>query len=313
MSVEACLPLELQRPTTAITPIRVGLSGAGVYRVEADGQTFVLKVSNAREPLADWRRKADIQELAASAGLAPRVVHRDETQRAILSAFIVDRSFPALFGTPTTRDRALELLGAALRRVHDLPLPPAAVPQAPRELLASIWAGLATTFAVPAFVGDVVDRVLAEHPPASDRALVLSHNDVNPTNLVYDGQQVLLLDWDTAAPNDPYYDLAAIAVFLRMDDATCRALLAIHDGEPVAVVPPRFTYNRRLVAVLCGTLFLHLARYGGHVGSRSETLDSTTPLSELYTQMRAGALDVASASGQWAFGLALLKTGTSIT
>jgi thiamine kinase-like enzyme len=46
----------------------------------------------------------------------------------------------------------------------------------------------------------------------------VSHNDVNPTNLVYDGENLLLLDWDTAGSNDPFYDLAAISVYLCMDD-----------------------------------------------------------------------------------------------
>ena len=103
-------------------------------------------------------------------------------------------------------------------------------------------------------------------PPASARRSS-SHNDVNPTNLVYDGEKLLLLDWETAGPNDPFYDLAAIAVFLRMDEGTCLRLLAAYDGEPVAELPARFAYNRRLVAVLCGTAFLHLARHGGHAGA----------------------------------------------
>jgi thiamine kinase-like enzyme len=42
----------------------------------------------------------------------------------------------------------------------------------------------------------------------------LSHDDVNPTNLVYDGNRLLLLDWDNAGKNEPMYDLATISVFV---------------------------------------------------------------------------------------------------
>jgi aminoglycoside phosphotransferase (APT) family kinase protein len=157
-----------------------------------------------------------------------------------------------------------------------------------------------------------VQRMRAEEPPACERAVVLSHNDVNPTNLVYDGENLMLLDWDTAGPNDPFYDLAAIAVFLRMDDATCLTLLAAHDGEPVSALPARFTYCRRLVAVLCGSAFLHLARQSGHAGATGETLESTTPLAEFYQRLRAGAVNIGSGEGQWWFGLALVKASVTL-
>src|SRR5207253_1234324 len=121
-----------------------------------------------------------------------------------------------------------------------------------------IWASLSSMDTIPSFVGRAVRRVLDETPPSSGRDPVLSHNDVNPGNIVYDGDRLLLVDWDAAGRNDPLYDLAAIAVFLRMDDATCRRLLTAHDGEPVAEVPPFFAYMRRLVAVLCGVMGLQL-------------------------------------------------------
>ncbi len=312
MSLEACLPADLQGPTTTITRIAAGLSGAGVYRVEAAGQALVLKISGEDEPLAGWRHKLHIQELAANAGLAPRIVHVDETRRAVLSAFVVDRSFPALYGDPRTREVALARLGGMLRRVHELPLPPDAEAKDSRAFLAAVWSGLAG-FALPAFVGDAVGRVLAEDAPASGRATVLSHNDVNPTNLVDDGEHLLLLDWETAGPNDPFYDLAAISVFLRMDEATCRQLLAAHDGEPIDELPAAFASSRRLVAALCGALFLHLARQGGHAGAAGEEpLDATPSLGDVYQRMRAGSLSVATAEGRWWFGLALVKNSLGL-
>jgi thiamine kinase-like enzyme len=98
--------------------------------------------------------------------------------------------------------------------------------------------------------------LLAEEPPASGRPVVLSHNDVNPSNLVYDGEHILLHDWETSGPNDPLYDLATVALFLRMDESTCERLVAAHDGEPVARLPARFVYDRRLAGVLCCAVFL---------------------------------------------------------
>jgi thiamine kinase-like enzyme len=312
MSLEACLPAHLQGPATTITRVAAGLSGAFVYRVEAAGQAFVLKISGEGEPLADWRRTRHLQQLAANAGLAPRVLHVDEARRAVVSAFVEDRSFRAFYRNPRTHEATLTQLGRTVRRVHDLPLPSDAEARDPREVLAASWSGLAASFALPTFVGDAVRRLLAEEAPARERALVLSHNDVNPSNLVHDGETILLLDWDTAGPNDPFYDLAALAVFLRMDEGTCQRLLTAYDGEPVSRLSVRFAYNRRLVAFLAGAAFLHLAHNGGHAGATAEdTLDSTPSLGDFYQRMAAGTLDVGTAEGQWCFGLALMKVGAA--
>lgn len=312
MTLEEGLPAELRGPTTTITRMAAGLSGAGVYRVDANGQPFVLKVAREDEPLAAWSSRLRILRLAAEAGLAPRVLHVDEARRAIVSAFVVDRSLPALFFDPRTRESALDLLGRTLRRVHALPLPADADAKDPRAMLTGVWSGREAGFALPRFARDAVRAVLDEKPPARERATVLSHNDVNPTNLAYDGEQLLLLDWDAAGANDPFYDLAAIALFLRMDEDTCRRLLAAYDGAPVSSLPARFAYSRRLVAALCGSFFVQMARQGGYTGDGNVTEEATPSLPEVYQRVRAGALSPATAEGQWAFGLALLKTITAL-
>jgi aminoglycoside phosphotransferase (APT) family kinase protein len=166
---------------------------------------------------------------------------------------------------------------------------------------------------VPGFVGDAVRRVLAEPPPASGEPLVLSHNDVNPSNVVYDGERLLFFDWETAGPNDRYYDLATVSLFLRMDEGTCLRLLSAHDGEPVTRLPARFLHDRRLVAALCGATFMRLARERGHAGATGgETLDAAPTLGEFYGRMQSGAVSIATAEGQWGFGMALVKEGATL-
>jgi aminoglycoside phosphotransferase (APT) family kinase protein len=288
------------------------LSGAGVYRVEADGRLFVLKVGSADEAPEGWRRVLQIRQAAAAAGLAPAVVHVDEGRRAVLSAFIVDRSFPMFYRQPGKREEAIALLGRMLRRVHALPLPPGTQTSDAREVLAGSWSKLREDFAVPDFVGETAERLLTEEAPPRERALVLSHNDVNPTNLVYDGENLLVLDWEVAGANDPLYDLATISVFLRMDDGDCRQLLAAYDGEAAETLPARFVYNRRLAAALCGLTFLQLARAGGHPGARGDQTPEATPsLTDVYQRLMAGSLSIATAEGQWAFGLAMVKASAA--
>jgi aminoglycoside phosphotransferase (APT) family kinase protein len=300
LELEACLPVALRGPTTKIEKIAAGLSGAGVYRVDAGAAgAFVLKVAGDPEAADGWDRTVAIQRSAGEAGLAPRVVHVDATRRAVVSELIVDRSMAMRVGHPATRELAIDELGRLLRGVHALPIPQGAKRRDVRGMLAEVWGGLdAAGFARPAWCAEVVTDLLAAPVPAGRE--VLSHNDANPTNLVFDGARVLLLDWDAAAPNDVRCDLATVSVFLRMDAVACARLCAAHGN---VAVDAGFAYWQRLIAATCGTIFLHLARTGGHGGS---TEASPVALAELYLQMRSGALAVSSPAGQWAFGLALL-------
>jgi len=259
-----------------------GFSGAGVYRVDAAAGAFVLKI--AGEPLVSWRLEILVQ--AARAGVAPRLVHVDEARGAIVSELVEDRSFAAFY--MRDRDAALELLGHTLQRVHVLPIPPGARPADPDAFLAPFESSL------PALATAALARVREERVVSETR--VLSHNDLNPTNLVFDGKGVLLLDWNTAAPNDPLYDLATIAVFMRMDDAACARLCTAYG---LAEVPARLPALRRRVAALCGAIFLRLS--GLHEG------DESIRLVDVYQQLRTGALNIATPQGRWAFGVALVN------
>ena len=308
VNLEDCLPAELRGPATTIVRVAAGLSGAGVHRVDANGRVFVLKVAGDGTSTDEWRRKVTVQRLAADAGLAPRIVHTDETRRAVVSEFVADDGFLARLGDPRTRAGAIVQIGQTVRRVHALPIPAGVEESSARDLFRRIWSGLEGSSFVPTFVRQAMERVLAEQPPASDRGLVLSHNDVNPTNLVHDGERLLFVDWDTAGANDPYYDLATASVFLRMDAAHRRTLLSAYEGEAVERIPPRFDYNRRLMATLFAVSCLAAARQGGHPGATGdETMETTMPLGDFYQRLRSGLVNIATVDGQWSFGLSMVR------
>ncbi|HUS27163.1 MAG TPA: phosphotransferase [Kofleriaceae bacterium] len=308
MNLEECLPPELL--PAAFTRIAIGESGAGVYRVESAGTTYVLKIAPDRQTTDIWRANVEIQRVAATAGVAPQIIHVDELRRAVLSEHIVDRGFPMRLMTPTTRVAAITEMAGTLRRLHDAPVPANALAIRPREALREVR-GRLDGFPLPAFATAVIERVLTETPPTPGPA-VLSHNDVNPSNIAFDGERLVLLDWDAAGANDAYYDLATVALFFRFDDATCLSLISSHDGESVTALPARFVYLRRLVAAFCGTMMTHLARQAGHAGATDESLESAPALADIHARMRDGTLKLSTSEGRWQFGLALLKTATML-
>ena len=295
MNPEDCLPADLRG--AKVTPLRGGASGAAVYRVDAEAGAYVLKLHHG--PLEEWPGKLAISRAAAAAGVAPAIVHVDEARHAIVSALLVDRGFAPLYFDTNKRADALDAVGALLRRVHDIPAPPAAPVRAARAMLESLRPDLATA---PGFVGEAIDRALAADVPA-DRAPTLCHNDANPSNMIFDGERLFLLDWDTAGVHDPLYDLATVAMFLRMDEPTCLGLLAAHDGRPSSSLPARFVAQRRIVGALCGAVLLRMT--GAVAGP--ESAKSALGLGDVYARLRAGSLSIGSPDGMRMFALALIK------
>ena len=53
------------------------------------------------------------------------------------------------------------------------------------------------------------ERVRAAYPWQPD-TFVSGHNDPNQFNVLYDGDRLWLIDWETAYRNDPYVDLATL-------------------------------------------------------------------------------------------------------
>lgn len=271
VDLQECLPLEMRGPGTTITKIDTGLSGAGVYQVLVDGRQYALKVAPASESHDTWLWAMRVQLMAAEAHLTPKVVHVDDKRRAVLTAFVTARSFPQFYGNATTHAAAVALLGRTARRIHKLPIPKDALGRDPRAFLSELRSGIdQARFALPEYASQAIDRALAEPRPPATRKPVLSHNDLNPTNFIYDGEAIQVVDWAVADRNDPFYDLAVLAVFLRMPQATCLVLLSAYDGHRIPALPPEFVYFRRLVGALAGTAQLNFARLLKHPGASAE-------------------------------------------
>nr|HEX4316322.1 phosphotransferase [Kofleriaceae bacterium] len=296
-----CLPEALRAQAPQIARVTAGLSGAGVYRVDAGGASYILKVGLGISGLTRdaWRARVRAQQAAGEAGVAPRVVHVDDDRIAILMELVVDRGFGPWLMSPATRATAIAELARTLRRVHALPIPAGAPRVDGPPMLARFVREIGAD--LPRAAAPAVQGVVDEVAPPRDRPDVLGHNDVNPTNIVFDGEHAILLDWDNAGPNDPFFDLAALAVFMRFDEPSCRALIAAYDGAPCDELPARFRYCRRIVAAACGCIFLRLAKQQGY------THDGTgISLADCYAKMRAGELSPASPTGQWQLGMGLI-------
>ena len=115
--------------------------------------------------------------------------------------------------------------------------------------------------------------VLAATYRALPRQQVSSHNDVNPRNIVHDGEHLWLVDWTAAAVCDRYLDLASIGNFLARDPANEAAMLEGYFGKPATDAQRARLFLARQINHLCVAMTL-FPTTGGARPASCRTLDA---------------------------------------
>lgn len=196
----------------SVEEIQVGLSGAEVLGVSTDAGDYVLRIA----PILDhdlWARELVVRRLTSDAGIAPALEWVDESRGVTLTRRIGGRGLVGALGDAAERTRALGSLARTLARLHSLPSEGLAVAD-PVAFARRTWRVQSgrpgfPEWATPAF--DHVER--AARLLADDDRLVPSHNDLNPANVLWDGERTWLVDWEQSGLTHPYYDMAALSLF----------------------------------------------------------------------------------------------------
>ena len=184
------------------------------FRLRNREQDWVLRIP--REPtdrFIDRAAEAHDQALACELGIAPRPAWRDDSGLMLTPTLAASRN-------PLARDFAhratLEAVLDPLRRLHrsrgsfrgriDLP-----------ALLTRYYALLDET--LQRKFRHRLRAALELLPLVADRDLdyVPSHNDLVLENLLIDGEQLWLIDWEFSAMASPYWDLATLCNAAGLD------------------------------------------------------------------------------------------------
>ena len=290
----------------AITPVSGGLSGAGVHRIEIGGGVYLLRLDGPKEGagdgLRDPTRSHACMKIAAEAGLAPRVLHADAEAGVTITDFVVARS------PQVPRAALIAQLGRMVRALHDTPaFPPLVDYLDGLDGLAAqaLGSGLPT----PTMVAKArsVQVALSTAYRRLEPQLVSSHNDLNPGNIVHDGERPWLVDWDAAFLADRYVDLAALANVYARDPADEAALLEAYFGEPSTPDRQARLYLARQISHLFHAMIFISMAAGERPGARLNDFASDgRTLAQLHLALSAGEPVLAGWEGRVAYGLAHL-------
>ena len=286
-----------------IQPIPMGLSGAAVFSVTSTRGELVLRVQPGGEA-EPWEQQLRILSRAAERGLAPALVHVDPSARATVSTRVMGAPLAAALADAGQRGAMMADLVSRLRELHALEVD-GLTERDPLALAQSQWALQRERPGFPQWASALESNFAAIAVTlARDPRRVVSHNDLNPSNILWDGTRTWLVDWEVAGLTHPFYDLAVLSMFLRLDDATALSLLTMQEQRPVDDAGREvFAALRRLAALLCGLTFASLV-------PDLNLLPATAPtLVECYAGLRAGTLNLREPEGRGFFALALLQLG----
>ena len=256
----------------ALRPVAGGASGALTYRVDAAGKSYLLRIETRRSPLRN-PHQYDCMRIASEAGIAPALRYVDAEAGVAIMDFVRQRPLAEYPGGPSALAKELGGLAARVQRT----------PAFPR-----LWDFPRVVERIFGFVRGsrlFADGVLDPHAAAFERvraayrwdesALVSSHNDPNPQNVLFDGERLWLVDWETAYRNDPLTDVAILVESFAQTPELERALVEAWLGaEPDRMLRARLAPMRQLTRLCYAGLLLSIAASQPH---ESPELDLSAP------------------------------------
>jgi hypothetical protein len=280
-----------------ISPLTGGLSACPVFKIIVNDQPYVLKL--------DKSSSATNLKLAADAGIAPQLYYHDTVNGISISGFVNNTPVRTVFGP----ERLPQELAATIRAIHNVPY------QAESNDLRATIDGMIAGFRNSNMLsGPVFDECFSNYDtirnkyPWNDQEQVFSHNDLNPSNVLCDGERIWIVDWDVSYLNDRYIDLANAANFFVHTEEQERAFLSTYfDGPADDYKTARFYIMRQVGRIIYAMLMFQLAAQNKPKDyAHNQEMEGIT-LKEFYPQMGAGKISLATYEGQFMYAKALLN------
>lgn len=271
----------------SVERITHGASGAGVFKLTVDGRNYLLRVEGEPDGFRDPRRQYACLGIAADAGVAPRLIYADPNDGVAITDFLsTDLTPPAGWN----KAELVRMLTGTVKVLHAAPLFPALVNYL--EGVEALMRSCQATGILPARALEKYRRYfnkLLKAYPDGKRAradLVSSHNDLNPGNVLFQGNKAWLVDWESAFAADRYVDLASIANFFATKDHERELMLQAYFGSGLN------DYHRARLFLMqqANRIFYAMVIFNfvaaAHPGTRLKAADlGRTRLSEVIAEM----------------------------
>jgi thiamine kinase-like enzyme len=219
-------------PVGEPVPLEGGITNRN-YKVRFGGDDYMVRVPGKDTNLLGIDRLAELaaSQLAAEAGVAPRVAAMLEDPPCLVAQFLGGRTLTA---EELRRPVSLVDVAADLRRIHNSKqtLPSEFSPFRIVETYARTAAERGARVPHEYEQAHESARMIEEALTGPEHAPVPCHNDLLAANFLHDGERLWIVDWEYAGMGDRYFDLGNFAVNNELGDREEEALLTAYFNEP---------------------------------------------------------------------------------
>jgi hypothetical protein len=237
-----------------IAPVGGGASGAFPFRVHIGDRRYLARLEGAASSLRN-PHQYEAMRIASAAGLAPHLHYIDEVNRVAIMDFVEERPLSTFPGGPPA---LADAIGTIMGRVQRTPPFPRFVEYP--DIVSRLWRWVCQTgLFAPGVLEPCTEHLarIRETYEWGTAQSVSSHNDPVPRNILFDGQRLWLIDWESAYRNDPLVDVAitldSFASTPELEDVLLRAWLA---QRPHASFSDRLVKVRALTRLYYAGVFL---------------------------------------------------------
>ncbi|MFW2368063.1 MAG: phosphotransferase [Desulforhopalus sp.] len=211
-------------------PITGGITNRN-YKIVIDNKAnFVSIAGNHLKTLGvDFTDKCFNNRVCANLGLSPKILHFAKSERVLVSEFL---PYPAFTQRSLQKTTNLHQLLNTLKKLHS-------GPDFRNEfdmfkLIVRYMQVVDTkSISLPPDHPDILGlaRTIGASLAPFRTHLVPCHNDLIPSNILSDGKQIFLIDFDYSGQNDPCFELGNLCVEAGYNAFQTRELLYTYFGQ----------------------------------------------------------------------------------
>ena len=271
-----------------------------IVKLMIDDKAYILRVMDLAENLLNRQNQIKCLNKANELGLGPACLYSNAKDGVLITEYIQTKKIIV------TRSWLGEI-ATSLRTLHSddtFPEPHQPLFDYMDKLAYSLRSRELSSLLVNYL--DDIDRLKAILAPRLE--LTSCHNDLNFTNLLYDGEKTFFIDWEAAGQEDPFFDIATICnEFITNDADVLYFITQYFDGQPTSYQQEKVLFMRQISYCYLALHYLDHAANAGLVLNQDYRLEDIPTINEWIQGHSAGKYYLKNADDYLLYAMTKVK------